>query len=32
MVEWYAQVHHGDVQGVLLLWKKVFERLARGAR
>jgi hypothetical protein len=38
-VEWCAQVHHGDVRGVLLwersvllLWKKAFERRARGAR
>jgi hypothetical protein len=39
MVEWCAQIHDGDVQGillwewsVLLLWKKAFERRARGAR
>jgi hypothetical protein len=39
VVEWCAQVHHGDVRGVLLrersvllLWKKAFERRARGAR
>jgi hypothetical protein len=39
VVEWCAQIHHGDVQGVLLwewsvllLWKKAFERRARGAR
>jgi hypothetical protein len=38
-VEWYAQVHDGDVQGVLLwewsillLQRKAFERRARGAR
>jgi hypothetical protein len=37
-VEWCVQVHHGDVRGVLLwersvllLWKKAFERRARGA-
>jgi hypothetical protein len=37
-VKWCAQVHHGDVRGVLLwersillLWRKVFERRARGA-
>jgi hypothetical protein len=39
MVEWCVQVHNGDVRGillwewsVLLLWKKAFERRARGAR
>jgi hypothetical protein len=39
VVEWCVQVHDGDVQGillwersVLLLWKKAFERRARGAR
>jgi hypothetical protein len=39
MVEWCAQVHHGDVQGVLLwewcallLWRKAFEWRAGGAR
>jgi hypothetical protein len=39
VVEWCTQVHHGDVRGVLLweqsvllLWKKVFERRACGAR
>jgi hypothetical protein len=39
VVEWCAQVHDGDVRGVLLwewgvllLWKKAFERRARGAR
>jgi hypothetical protein len=39
VVEWCAQVHHGDVRGillwersVLLLWRKVFEQRARGAR
>jgi hypothetical protein len=39
VVEWCVQVHHGDVRGVLLLewsvlllWKKAFERRARGAR
>jgi hypothetical protein len=39
MVEWCAQVHHGDVRGVLLwewsvllLWRKAFERRARGTR
>jgi hypothetical protein len=39
VVEWCAQVHDGDVQGVLLwewsnllLRKKVFEQRARGAR
>jgi hypothetical protein len=38
VVEWCAQVHHGDVRGillwersVLLLWRKAFERRARGA-
>jgi hypothetical protein len=38
VVEWCTQVHHGDVQGVLLwewsillLWKKAFEWRARGA-
>jgi hypothetical protein len=38
-VEWCAQVHQGDVRGVLLwewsvllLWKKAFGRWARGAR
>jgi hypothetical protein len=38
VVEWCAQVHHSDVQGillwewsVLLLWRKPFERRARGA-
>jgi hypothetical protein len=38
MVEWCVQVHNGDIQGVLrwerssfLLWKKAFERRARGA-
>jgi hypothetical protein len=39
VVKWCTQVHDGDVQGVLLweqsvllLWKKAFERWARGAR
>jgi hypothetical protein len=39
MVERCAQVHDGDVRGVLLwewsvllLWRKAFERRARGAR
>jgi hypothetical protein len=39
VVEWCAQVHDGDVRGVLLwersillLWKKAFERRARGGR
>jgi hypothetical protein len=32
VVEWCTQVHHGDVRGVLLLWRKAFERRARGAR
>jgi hypothetical protein len=39
MVEWCTQVHDGNVRGVLLwersallLWKKAFERRARGAR
>jgi hypothetical protein len=39
VVEWCAWVHDGDVRGVLLwersvllLWKKAFERRARGAR
>jgi hypothetical protein len=39
MVEWCMQVQDGDVRGVLLwewsillLWKKAFERRARGAR
>jgi hypothetical protein len=39
VVEWCAQVHDGDVRGVLLweqsvllLWKKAFERRAHGAR
>jgi hypothetical protein len=39
VVEWCTQVHHGDVWGVLLwewsvllLWRKAFERRARGAR
>jgi hypothetical protein len=39
VVEWCTQVHHGDVRGVLLwersvllLWKKVFEWRACGAR
>jgi hypothetical protein len=38
VVEWCAQVHDGDVRGVLLwewsvllLWKKALERRARGA-
>jgi hypothetical protein len=38
-VEWCAQVHHGSIRGillwersVLLLWRKAFERWARGAR
>jgi hypothetical protein len=38
VIEWCAQVHDGDVRGVLLwewsillLWKKAFERRARGA-
>jgi hypothetical protein len=38
VVEWCGQVHDGDVRGillwewsVLLLWKKAFERRARGA-
>jgi hypothetical protein len=37
-VEWCAQVHHGDVRGILLwersillLWKKAFRRQACGA-
>jgi hypothetical protein len=39
VVEWCAQVHHGDVRGVLLwersvllLWRKAFERRAHGAQ
>jgi hypothetical protein len=39
VVEWFMQVHHGDVRGVLLwgrsfllLWRKAFERRACGAR
>jgi hypothetical protein len=39
VVEWCAQVHDGDVRGILLwecsvplLWKKAFEWRARGAR
>jgi hypothetical protein len=39
VVEWCAQVHHGDLRGVLLwewsvllLLKKALERRARGAR
>jgi hypothetical protein len=39
VVERYAQVHDGDVRGVLLwewsvllLWRKAFKRQARGAR
>jgi hypothetical protein len=39
VVEWCVRVHDGDVRGillwewsVLLLWKKAFERRARGAR
>jgi hypothetical protein len=39
VVKWCAQVHDGDVRGILLwewsillLWKKTFERQARGAR
>jgi hypothetical protein len=39
MVEWCTQVHHGDIRGVLLwersvllLWRKAFERRARGAQ
>jgi hypothetical protein len=39
VVDWCAQVHDGDVRGVLLwewsvllLWKKAFERRVRGAR
>jgi hypothetical protein len=39
VVEWCAQVHDGDVRGVLLWewsvllqWKKAFKRRARGAR
>jgi hypothetical protein len=39
VVEWCMQIHDGDVRGVLLwewsyllLWKKAFERRARGAR
>jgi hypothetical protein len=39
VVEWCVQIHHGDVWGVLLwersvllLWRKAFERRARGAR
>jgi hypothetical protein len=39
VVEWCVQIHDGDVRGVLLwewsyllLWKKAFERRARGAR
>jgi hypothetical protein len=39
VVEWCVQVHHSDVRGVLLwewsvllLWRKAFERRARGAR
>jgi hypothetical protein len=38
-VEWCAQVHHGDIRGVLLwersillLWKKAFGQRALGAR
>jgi hypothetical protein len=38
-VEWCAQVHHGDVRGVLLwewsiplLWKKAFGRRVLGAQ
>jgi hypothetical protein len=38
VVEWCAQVHDGDVRGVLLwersvllMWKKAFEQWARGA-
>jgi hypothetical protein len=31
VVEWCVQVHHGDVRGILLLWRKAFERRARGA-
>jgi hypothetical protein len=39
VVKWCAQIHDGDVRGVLLwewsvllLWKKAFERRARGTR
>jgi hypothetical protein len=39
MVEWCTQIHDNDVRGillwewsVLLLWKRAFERWARGAR
>jgi hypothetical protein len=39
VVKWCVQIHDDDVRGVLLwersvllLWKKVFERRARGAR
>jgi hypothetical protein len=39
VVEWCAQIHDGDVRGVLLwewsillLWKKAFRRRAHGAR
>jgi hypothetical protein len=39
VVKWCAQVHDGDVRGVLLwerrdlpLWKRAFERRARGAQ
>jgi hypothetical protein len=39
VVEWCAQIHDGDVRGVLLwewsvllLWKKAFKQRARGAR
>jgi hypothetical protein len=39
VVEWCAQIHDGDVRGILLwewsillLWKKAFERRARRAR
>jgi hypothetical protein len=32
MIEQCAQVHDGDVRGVLLLQRKAFERRARGAR
>jgi hypothetical protein len=32
MVEWCTQVHHGDARGILLLWRKAFERRVRGAR
>jgi hypothetical protein len=31
-VEWCAHVYHGDIRGILLLWKRAFRRRARGAR